>query len=106
MKTRPSYFSDYLIALVVILCTLVLLGALAMTLTGFRLTKPGRTLQLDFPDVAGIHQHSQVRYAGAPAGSVIAIETSHSGGTAHQSESRERRACHRGPGRSRARAPG
>ena len=73
MKTRPSYFSDYLIAMVVILCTLVLLGALAMTLTGFRLTKPGRTLQLDFPDVAGIHQHSQVRYAGAPAGAVIAL---------------------------------
>ncbi len=73
MKTRPSYFSDYLIALTVIVCTLVLLGALAMTLTGFRLGKPSRVLELDFPDVAGIHQHSQVRYAGAPAGSVISI---------------------------------
>ena len=28
MKTRPSYFSDCLIAMVVILCTVVLLGAL------------------------------------------------------------------------------
>jgi virulence factor Mce-like protein len=73
VKTRPSYFSDYIIAMVVILCTVVLLGALAMTLTGFRLTKTGRTLQLDFPDVAGIHQHSQVRYAGAPAGAVITL---------------------------------
>jgi phospholipid/cholesterol/gamma-HCH transport system substrate-binding protein len=73
VKTRPSYFSDYLIAVVVILCTVVLLGALAMTLTGFRLTKPSRTLQMDFPDVAGIHQHSQVRYAGAPAGAVVSL---------------------------------
>jgi phospholipid/cholesterol/gamma-HCH transport system substrate-binding protein len=73
VKTRPSYFSDYLIALVVIVCTLALLGALAMTLTGFRLGKPGRTLQIDFPDVAGIHQHSQVRYAGAPAGAVVSV---------------------------------
>ena len=33
MKTRTSYFSDYLIASAVILCTLALLGALAMALT-------------------------------------------------------------------------
>ncbi|OAI56469.1 hypothetical protein AYO49_04270 [Verrucomicrobiaceae bacterium SCGC AG-212-N21] len=73
MKTRPSYFSDYVIAFTVIVCTLVLLGALAATLTGFRWKKPTRTLQVDFPDVAGIHQHSQVRYAGAPAGSVVSL---------------------------------
>ena len=73
MRTRPSYLSDYLIALVVIVCTVALLGALAMTLTGFRFGEAGRTLELDFPDVAGIHQHSQVRYAGAHAGSVISL---------------------------------
>lgn len=73
MKTRPSYFSDCLIAFAVILCTLALLAALGMTLTGFRLGKPGRTLDVDFADVAGIHKHSQVRYAGAPAGSVVAV---------------------------------
>lgn len=73
MKTRPSYFSDYVIASAVILCTLILLAALAATLTGFRWGKSGRTLQVDFPDVAGIHQHSQVRYAGAPAGEVITM---------------------------------
>lgn len=73
MKTRSSYFSDYLIAIAVVVCTLALLAGLAAALTGFRLGKPGRTLHVDFPDVAGIHQHSQVRYAGAPAGSVIAM---------------------------------
>jgi phospholipid/cholesterol/gamma-HCH transport system substrate-binding protein len=73
VKTRPSYFSDYLIALAVIASTVVLLGALAMTLTGFRLSKSTRVLHLDFPDVAGIHQHSQLRYAGAPAGSVVSV---------------------------------
>jgi virulence factor Mce-like protein len=73
VKTRPSYFSDYLIAFAVILCTLALLGGMAAALTGYRWNKGGRTLEVDFPDVAGIHQHSQVRYAGAPAGVVIGV---------------------------------
>lgn len=73
MKTKPGYLSDALIALAVIACTLVLLAALGAAMTGYRWSQPGRTVHVDFPDVAGIHVHSQVRYAGAPAGEVISL---------------------------------
>jgi ABC-type transporter Mla subunit MlaD len=65
--------SDYFVALSVILCSVVLLAALTIALTGFRLKKPTRTLQIDFEDVTGVKLHSEVRYAGAPAGRVIAM---------------------------------
>jgi ABC-type transporter Mla subunit MlaD len=66
-------FSDYLVALSVILCSVVLLAALTFALTGYRLEKPTRTLQINYEDVTGIKVNSEVRYAGAPAGRVIAM---------------------------------
>jgi len=66
--------SDYVVALSVILCSAILLGALTIALTGFRFKKPSRTLQIDFEDVTGVKLHSEVRYAGAPAGRVIAVQ--------------------------------
>ena len=66
-------FSDYLVALSVIACSAVLLTALTIALSGYRLKKPARTLQIDYEDVTGIKIHSEVRYAGAPAGRVIAM---------------------------------
>jgi ABC-type transporter Mla subunit MlaD len=65
--------SDYVVALSVIVCSAILLGALTIALTGFRFKKPARTLQIDFEDVTGVKLHSEVRYAGAPAGRVIAM---------------------------------
>jgi ABC-type transporter Mla subunit MlaD len=65
--------SDYIVALAVIACSVVLLAALTFALSGFRLKKPSRTLQIDYEDVTGIKLHSEVRYAGAPAGRVIAM---------------------------------
>ncbi|PYI94484.1 MAG: hypothetical protein DME97_00470 [Verrucomicrobia bacterium] len=65
--------SDYVVALSVIVCSVILLVALTMALSGFRLKKPARTLQIDFEDVTGVKLHSEVRYAGAPAGRVIAM---------------------------------
>ena len=65
--------SDYLVALSVIICSLVLLAALTFALSGYRLKKPARTLQIQYEDVTGIKVHSEVRYAGAPAGRVIAV---------------------------------
>jgi ABC-type transporter Mla subunit MlaD len=65
--------SDYFVALAVIICSVVLLAALTIALSGYRLHPPKRTLQLDYPDVTGIKLHSEVRYAGAPAGRVIAM---------------------------------
>jgi ABC-type transporter Mla subunit MlaD len=65
--------SDYVVAISVILCSLVLLGALTVALSGYRLKKPKRTLQINYEDVTGIKVNSEVRYAGAPAGRVIAM---------------------------------
>jgi len=66
-------FSDYIVALSVIACSTILLGALTVALSGYRLKKSERTLQIDYEDVTGIKLHSEVRYAGAPAGRVIAM---------------------------------
>ena len=65
--------SDYLVALAVIACSLILLGALTLALSDYRLKKPDRVLQIDYQDVTGIKVHSEVRYAGAPAGRVIGM---------------------------------
>jgi ABC-type transporter Mla subunit MlaD len=65
--------SDYIVALSVIACSAVLLAALTFALSGYRLKKPTRTLQIDYEDVTGVKVHSEVRYAGAPAGRVIAM---------------------------------
>jgi len=65
--------SDYIVAFSVILCSAILLGALTIALSGFRLKKPTRTLQIDFEDVTGVKLHSEVRYAGALAGRVMAM---------------------------------
>jgi ABC-type transporter Mla subunit MlaD len=65
--------SDYLVALFVIACSVVLLGALAFALSGRQLKKATRTLQINYEDVTGIKVNSEVRYAGAPAGRVIAM---------------------------------
>jgi ABC-type transporter Mla subunit MlaD len=62
--------TDYVIAGLVIGCSLVLLGALAVALRGWRSSNKERTVQIDFPDVTGVHLHSELRYAGAPAGHV------------------------------------
>lgn len=65
--------TDFVIAFLVIACSLVLLAALAFALSGWGGRKGGRTLEIDFADVTGIHLHSELRYAGAPAGSISAI---------------------------------
>jgi ABC-type transporter Mla subunit MlaD len=65
--------ADYFVALFVIACSVVLLAALTFALSGYRLKKPTRTLQINYEDVTGIKVNSEVRYAGAPAGRVIAM---------------------------------
>lgn len=65
--------SDYFVALFVIACSVVLLAALTFALSGYQLKKPTRTLQINYEDVTGIKVNSEVRYAGAPAGRVVAM---------------------------------
>jgi len=66
-------FSDIFAALAVIACSLVLVGALAYALSGRRPSAKDRIIEIDYPDVTGIKLHSEVRYAGAPAGAVTNI---------------------------------
>src|SRR6516162_4916597 len=70
---KRSNLSDYFVALFVIACSVVLLIALTFALSGYRLKKPTRTLQINYEDITGIKVNSEVRYAGAPAGRVIAM---------------------------------
>ena len=65
--------TDYVISFLVIVCSLVLVGALAYALSGWGAGKAGPTVEIDFADVTGVHLHSEVRYAGAPAGSITAV---------------------------------
>ena len=65
--------TDFVVAFLVIVCSVVLVAALAFTLGGRRSGKNDRTVEIDFADITGIHLHSEVRYAGAPAGSITAV---------------------------------
>src|SRR5438552_18702864 len=73
MSLVKRNLSDYFVALSVIACSVILLAALTFALSGYRLKKPTRTLQIYYEDVNGIKVNSEVRYAGAPAGRVIAM---------------------------------
>lgn len=70
---KRSNLSDFFVALFVVACSIILLGALTFALSGYRLKKPARTLQINYEDVTGIKVNSEVRYAGAPAGRVMAM---------------------------------
>ncbi|MDX6766143.1 MAG: MlaD family protein [Candidatus Methylacidiphilales bacterium] len=73
MKLKNT--SDFLIALTVIGCSLLLLAAMSMALTGFSFgKKPGRTVAIDLPSVTGLRVNSEVRYAGAEVGKILSIE--------------------------------
>ncbi len=67
---KSSNRSQYVVALAVIGCSLALLAALTIALSGQRWGAGGRTLEIEFTDVTGVKLHSDVRYAGAVAGSV------------------------------------
>lgn len=71
MKSRA--WSDWVIAISVITCSLVLLGALGLALSGLFIGKPAQLVYADFADVTGIAVHSRVKVAGANAGSVAGI---------------------------------
>jgi len=70
---KPKNLSDYIIAAIVVGCSLVLLAAMTMALTGFEKTTGGPQVIVDLPSVTGLRMHSQVRYAGAPVGKVVDI---------------------------------
>lgn len=70
---KKKNISDYVIALSVIFCSLVLLTALTIALTGYVFQTKGSTLAINFNSIAGIHCNSQIRYAGKKIGFVREI---------------------------------
>ena len=70
---KSKNWSNVIIAITVIGCSLVLLGALTFALGGYQSKKGGRSLNIEFRDATGIKLHSPVRYAGAVAGTVTQI---------------------------------
>jgi ABC-type transporter Mla subunit MlaD len=62
--------SDGWIAVSVIVCSFVLFIALAFGLSGRVLVHDGHAVRVRFHDITGIKVSSQVKFAGAPAGSV------------------------------------
>ena len=67
MKKKAS---DAWIAVSVIACSIVLFVALALGLSGRVLVHEGHAVRVRFHDITGIKVSSQVKFAGAPAGSV------------------------------------
>jgi ABC-type transporter Mla subunit MlaD len=70
---KSKNWSQYIIAITVIGCSLILLAALTVAISGRPWGTHGRKLEVEFKDATGIRLHSSVRYAGAVAGSVVAI---------------------------------
>jgi len=70
---KKKNFSEWAVALIVVICSVILFLALAFALTGTILGKPARTLRANFHDVIGINISANVKYAGAMVGNVIHI---------------------------------
>jgi len=64
---------DRLVALSVIACSVALLIALALGLSGQTFIRGGQSMRVRFPDVTGIMVSSRVKFAGAPVGTVSQI---------------------------------
>ncbi|HRJ70578.1 MAG TPA: MlaD family protein [Terrimicrobiaceae bacterium] len=71
---KNKNFSEWVIALIVVACSVVLFLALAFALSGTMFATPGRTISVNFGDITGISLGSRVKYAGAVAGSVTGIQ--------------------------------
>jgi ABC-type transporter Mla subunit MlaD len=66
--------NDIFVASLVILCSLVLLGALLFAISGDPWRKPQLRFSVDFADVTGIRRNSNVLYSGDTIGIVESIE--------------------------------
>lgn len=65
---------DATVATLVILCSLMLLGALIFAISGDPWRQPHLRFSVDFADVTGIHRNTDVLYAGDKIGMVDRIE--------------------------------
>lgn len=70
---KSKNLSDYVIAFTVVGCSIILLAAMTMALTGFEKNLDGEKVIVDLPSVTGLRMNSEVRYAGSHIGRVIDI---------------------------------
>ena len=70
MKT---FRADFLVAALVILCSVVMLLALTVAISGTHLTAPKATLTIDLPSAVGLDKQAEVRYAGAAVGRIRSV---------------------------------
>jgi ABC-type transporter Mla subunit MlaD len=70
MKT---FRADFLVAALVILCSVVMLAALSLAVSGAHLTRPQATLTIDLPSAVGLDKQAEVRYAGASVGRIRSV---------------------------------
>lgn len=68
-----SFRSDFLIAAAVILCSLVMLLALSLAISGADFSHPQAVLTVDLPSSIGLDRQAQVRYSGFIAGRIRSI---------------------------------
>ena len=70
MKT---FRADFLVAALVILCSVVMLVALTVAISGTHLSPAKATLTIDLPSAVGLDKQAEVRYAGAAVGRIRSI---------------------------------
>lgn len=70
-----QHITDLAIAGVVIICSLIILAALTVALSGATFGNPQRIVRVAFPEITGVRETSAVRYAGANAGRVFRVHT-------------------------------
>ena len=70
MKT---FRTDFLVAALVIVCSVVMLVALTIAISGTHLTAPKATLTIDLPSAVGLDKQAEVRYAGANVGRIRTV---------------------------------
>ena len=68
-----AFRADFLVAAVVILCSVVMLVALSLAISGTHLTAPQATLTIDLPSAVGLDKQAEVRYAGANIGRIRSV---------------------------------
>jgi ABC-type transporter Mla subunit MlaD len=65
-----AFRADFFVAAAVIICSVVMLVALSLAVSGAHLTSPRATLTIDLPSAVGLDKQAEVRYAGASVGRI------------------------------------
>jgi len=68
-----AFRTDFLVAALVIVCSVVMLVALTVAISGIHLSPAKATLTIDLPSAVGLDKQAEVRYAGAAVGRIRSV---------------------------------